>query len=248
MKKDTTYIFGKNAVAEALQRVPESIDGMWLADYVQDPQLIAYARAGNVRVHPLDGKKIEKWIGKDMVHQGIVASVDTASLTKPYKEFMDSLEVTPHTSIAILAELHDPQNVGAVIRSAAAFGVTAVFIPLHNQAPVNGTVVKVSAGAAFAINLVSIGNVNQAISDLKEKGFWIYGLDSESKQPLTKEKFEEPSVFVIGNEGEGLREKTREHCDILLSIPMSDKVESLNAASSAAITFYDWSTKHRGAL
>jgi 23S rRNA (guanosine2251-2'-O)-methyltransferase len=97
---------------------------------------------------------------------------------------------------------------------------------------------------AFRIPLVMVGNINNTLRDLKEKGFWVYGLDETATQLITEEKFDAPTAFVLGNEGTGIREKTRELCDILLSIPMSPKCESLNAATSGAIAFYAWSAKH----
>jgi 23S rRNA (guanosine2251-2'-O)-methyltransferase len=144
--------------------------------------------------------------------------------------------------------VQDPHNVGAVIRSAAGFGLTSVLIPKHRQAGVTGTVVKVSAGMAFKIPLVEVANVNRAIEDLKEIGFFVYGLDGGGDSALTTEKFTKASVFVLGNEGEGMRQKTREHCDIILSIPTHARCESLNASASAAVVFYAWSAQHAAAL
>ena len=96
----------------------------------------------------------------------------------------------------------------------------------------------------FRIPLVRIGNVNQTIEDLKAKGFWTYGLDGEATQAVNDEKFEKPSVFILGNEGTGIRKKTLEHCDIPLRIPMHEGAESLNASVAAAVVFYAWSVRH----
>jgi len=101
---------------------------------------------------------------------------------------------------------------------------------------------------AFRIPLVSIGNVNSTLKVLKEKGFWVYGLAMKGATELRTEAFDTPSVFIIGNEGAGIREKTLEACDITLSIPMHPRTESLNAAVSAAVVFYEWSKKHPEAL
>lgn len=221
MSQNKTYIYGHHAVDEALAHAPHAVERV-----------------------SLDLKKLPPGIDADANHQNAFALVHVDKLMRPFKEFLNDLEVTPDTSIVILGELQDPQNVGAVIRSAAAFGVSAVLIPEHNQAPVTGTVVKVSAGMAFRIPLVTIGNVNNAVRDLKAKGFWVYGLDETAEQPITSEKFDAPTVFILGNEAKGLREKTRELCDILLSIPMAPRCESLNAAASAAVAFYAWSAKH----
>ena len=101
---------------------------------------------------------------------------------------------------------------------------------------------------AFRVPLVSIGNINQTVRDLKDAGFTIYGLAGEGAESINKATFDSPSVFILGNEGEGIRQKTRELCDGLLSIPMNPKCESLNAAASAAVALYAWSAKHPESL
>jgi 23S rRNA (guanosine2251-2'-O)-methyltransferase len=106
-------------------------------------------------------------------------------------------------------------------------------------------VVKVSAGMAFRIPLVSIGNVNNTIRDLKERRFWIYGLETGSSQKISDEKFDAPAVLVFGNEGAGVREKTLELCDIKLEIPIDPRCESLNVAASAAVALYAWSARRK---
>jgi len=126
--------------------------------------------------------------------------------------------------------------------------LSAVLIPEHNQAGVTGAVVKTSAGMAFRIPLVSIGNVNHALDVLKEKGFWIYGLAMDGTTALGTDAFDAPTAFVVGNEGAGIREKTLATCDATISIPMHTRTESLNAAVSAAVVFYEWSKKHPEAL
>ena len=162
--------------------------------------------------------------------------------------FLAGREVSPALSLVILGEVQDPHNVGAIIRSAAAFGASGVLIPERRQAPITPVVLSASAGAAWDIPLVSVGNVNQAIRTLKERGFWTYGLAGDGANPLGKERFDAPAAFVLGNEGEGLREKTREHCDIVLSIPQSTRVESLNVSNAAAVALYAWSAQHPEAL
>ena len=142
----------------------------------------------------------------------------------------------------------DACHVAPFIRSAAAFGVAGILIPEHRQAPITGTVIKVSAGMAFHVPLVSIGNVNQAVHTLKERGFWIYGLEGEAVQTIYEEGFEKPSAFILGNEATGIRKKTLEHCDIPLRIPMHARTESLNASAAAAVVLSAWSIKHPSAL
>jgi 23S rRNA (guanosine2251-2'-O)-methyltransferase len=196
----------------------------------------------------LNLRKLPKGLPQDAAHQGAVAEIDVSKLMVPYEEFIRILDVTYDTGLVLLGEVQDPQNVGAVIRSAAAFGIAGVLIPEHRQAQVNGTVIKVSAGMAFRIPLVRIGNVNTVVENLKEHGFWIYGLDGSAEKSVSEEKFEKPSVLILGNESTGIREKTLMHSDIPLRIPMSKKAESLNAAAAAAIVLSVWSTHHRNAL
>ncbi|MEK7114355.1 MAG: 23S rRNA (guanosine(2251)-2'-O)-methyltransferase RlmB, partial [Patescibacteria group bacterium] len=186
----------------------------------------------------------------DAAHQGVIFTMDPASLLISFDDFLATLPASGSAKIAlaVLAEVQDPHNVGAIIRSAAAFGLAAVLIPQHNQAPITGAVVKTSAGMAFRIPLVTIGNVNNTLKILKEKGFWIYGLAMDGKTTLGAEVFDAPTAFVIGNEGAGIREKTLGACDVMLSIPMHERTESLNASVSAAIVFYEWSRKHPEAL
>lgn len=169
-------------------------------------------------------------------------------LVRDYAGFITKLVVTPDTALVLLDELQDPQNVGAIIRSAAAFGVAGVLLPEHNQAPVTDAVISVSAGTAYQVPLVQIGNVNQTIRDLKERGFWIYGLDSKAEKNLSAEHFDAPAIFILGNESKGIRQKTREYCDVLLRIPLRPDCDSLNVAASAAIALHAWSGQHPVAL
>lgn len=242
------YIYGRHAVEEALERRPDLVLGVHLASAIAiDTDLLGtYLKQGG-RADDLS-KRVLSEIPKDAAHQGAVARLNADKLLIPFKDFKNSLVATPDTSLVVLGELTDPHNVGAIIRSAAAFGVSAVLIPEHRQAPINGTVIKVSAGTAFSIPLVLVGNINSALRDLKEKGCWVYGLDMEGDAPLPSEDFRRPSVFVVGNEGKGIREKTVALCDSILTIPIHARAESLNAAAAAATVMYAWSARHASAL
>lgn len=249
MEKELIYVFGKHAVEEALTHRPELIRELHIEHGFSDDKIFAKLDR-LVRIVPkvLNPKRLPGGLRGEAVHQGIIAGIAVDELLVPYKTFMDSIVPGSDTCVLVLGEVQDPHNVGAVIRSAAAFGVTAVMIPPHNQSPVTGTVVKVSAGMAFRIPIVEIRNVNATLSDLKERGFWVYGLAGEGAVSVTKEVFTKPTALVLGNEGSGLRAKTREACDTLVSIPIHPRCESLNAAASAAIVMYAWSTQHETAL
>jgi len=244
MQREQSYIFGTHPIEQALERAPETVKRLYVIGGHNSDRLLGRAIELGIPYDRCDEQHLPRGVDRDAVHQGVVAQVAPQKLLQDYKEFIKTLEINEHTALVLLDELSDPHNVGAVIRSAAAFGVAGVLIPEHRQAPVNGTVVKVSAGTAFAVPLVSIGNVNTVLRDLKERGFWVYGLVGGGDTSMTQEQFTKPSVFVLGNEGKGLREKTEELCDFKLSIPIEECVESLNAAASAAVTFYAWRSQH----
>lgn len=245
---EVIYAYGRHAIQEALKAAPQAVEEVFLAPDTRDEVLGALLRKAKVKVSSLQKHGLPRGVDPQSIHQGIVARISLNRLVRPYKSFLDELVVTPDTALVVLAELQDPQNVGAAIRTAAAFGAAAVLVPERNQAPISGTVVKVSAGMAFQVPIVEVVNVNTALRDLKEKGFWIYGLDGEGDHSLHTEVFDAPAVFVVGNEADGIREKTKETCDIVLTIPMHARCESLNAAASLSATLYAWSAQHPGSL
>lgn len=242
-KNDKVYLYGKNALVEALTNRPDCIGKIFLSHTArQDEALKRLIGKHKISISELKEDEKKNKVGTDVVTQGIIAtiSVDKLYTTLDAVLATDGRDKGALPSMVVLGELQDPHNVGAIIRSAAALGVHAVLLPEHNQAPITGAVIKTSAGMVFRMPIVKIGNVNNALRTLKEKGYWVYGLDMEG-QKLSSTVFDTPSVFVVGNEGDGIREKTLELCDIKLSIPMDSRCESLNASVSAAIVLYEWS-------
>lgn len=238
---NNTYIYGKHAVSEAILHKPGIIKKIFRSYNTADAALDTLIQKSGIPVKEMTGNS---QVGEDTAHQGVIAQIEPEKLLISYKEYISRLHVDRTTALVLLDELQDPHNVGAIIRSAAGFGIAGVLIPEHDQVQITGAVVKVSAGMAFRIPLVSIGNVNTVLRDLKEKGFWIYGLTSTGTHSLNTEKFDAPSCFILGNEGKGMRQKTEELCDIHLSIPIHPQCESLNVAASAAVTLYTWSSQH----
>ncbi len=245
------FIYGKHAVMEALTNAPQIVRKAFISPEVKEKELRDLLAQHKIPTDRLEGNRGRDYVGTES-HQGIIATINPSALLTPFDDFLNSLDMSNPPAggpaIAVLGEVQDPHNVGAIIRSAAAFGFAGVLIPEHNQAPITGTVVKTSAGMAFRVPLVSIGNVNTALAALKKKGFWIYGLSMEGGVVASEDAFDRPSAFVVGNEGSGIREKTLAACDIQLRIPMHPRTESLNAAVSAAVIFYEWSKKHPEAL
>ena len=247
MDERYVFIYGKHAVIEALTFRPDVVSELFVRDEAQ-PEIRSKLLTAVKKVTVFKGDAIPREVDRHAVHQGMIAKIDRQKLVVDFDDFKHSLSVTKDTALALLGEVQDPHNVGAVIRSAAGFGLSAVLIPKHRQAGVTGTVVKVSAGMAFKIPLVEVANVNRAISDLKKMGFFVYGLDGDGNTFLPQETFSRASVFVLGNEGEGIRTKTKEHCDLIISIPTHARCESLNASASAAVVFYAWSSQHPESL
>ncbi len=241
MATEKLYLYGKHALSEALLARPQVVQKVFLsADMMEDAELIGTLKKHPISISAMKGD-IKKDVGSDAVHQGVIAVIASDLL---YSDLNDALEVASKKTnpcIVLLDELHDPHNVGAIIRSAVAFGASAILMPKHNQAPITGVVIKTSVGMVFRIPIVLIGNVNQTIRDLKEKGYWSYGLVMGGTTALQKAVFDTPTLFVVGNESVGIREKTLELCDVPLSIPMSPRCESLNAATATSVVLYEYS-------
>jgi 23S rRNA (guanosine2251-2'-O)-methyltransferase len=247
---EKVYIYGRHALMEALRAKPEVIKKVFIERDNRDKEMRDLVTKLKIPTAELATGKGKEMAGRDAVHQGVIAVMAPDKLLISFDAFLNQFPAgpLPSTAVAVLGEVQDPHNVGAVIRSAAAFGLSAVLIPEHNQAQITGSVIKSSAGLAFTIPLVSIGNVNHALKVLKLKGFWTYALAMDGKVKLGDEPFDTPTAFVIGNEGHGVRAMTRAACDIELAIPMHERAESLNAAASAGIVFYEWSKRHPEAL
>lgn len=244
IEKDYTYIYGKHVVEEALLNKPQIFKRVLFVQEKINEELKALAFEKNIKSNIINHTQIKDYIAPGVNHQNVIAEVYLDNMFTEYSDFMNNLSLENNPAILVLGELEDPQNVGAIIRSAVAFGVSAVCLPKHNQVSINSTITKVSAGMAFKIPLIEIGNVNNTLRDLKKREFWIYGLKGDSENSIATEKFNRPSVFVLGNEGNGLRLKTEEECDILLSIPIQPNCESLNAATAGAIVLHHWNIQN----
>jgi 23S rRNA (guanosine2251-2'-O)-methyltransferase len=241
-----TYLYGKNPLKEALLFAKRKnimpIEQLFLTKGAEsESSLMSLVQTHKIEYSVVTSAEIESMVGKNIVHQGVCAELKDKALYTSLEEVLVEASKKERPLFVVLDELQDPHNVGAIIRSAVAFGVDAVLIPEHNQTQITGTVIKSSAGTVFSIPVVRIGNINTVLLKLKEKGFWAYGLAGEGDTSVTSVVFDTPSIIVIGSEGEGISKKTLEHCDFKLSIPMSPLCESLNASNAVAITLYEWS-------
>ncbi|TVP95072.1 MAG: 23S rRNA (guanosine(2251)-2'-O)-methyltransferase RlmB [Acholeplasmatales bacterium] len=168
-------------------------------------------------------------------HQGIAAEV--SDYTGPTLEAV--LKRPGPKLFVMLDNVEDPHNLGAVIRNAEAFGVTAVIIPKHRSAAVTATVVKVSAGAIEHIDLITVTNLNQAVRTLKAHDVWVVGTDLDTDQTLEAIHADTDLAVVFGSEGKGLSRLLKSQCDYLVRIPMSGQANSLNVSVACGIVLYD---------
>lgn len=154
------------------------------------------------------------------------------------KEFCAKLKDDESALVLVLDELTDPQNLGAILRSADQFSVSLVVIPERRSAQANSTVVKVSSGAAQYVPMAVVTNLNREIENLKSNGFWVYGADMAGKESF-KTVFPKRTVLVMGNEGKGLRDLTKSLCDQIVSIPTTGHIDSLNVSVATGILLYE---------
>lgn len=180
-------------------------------------------------------QQLNSLLPKDATHQGIavfVAPVATSSLN-------DIDLSSPHAKIAILDQVTDPHNIGAILRSAAAFGIQAIIMTNDSSAEESGVIAKTACGALELVPIIRVVNLKSTIELLKKQGFWIIGLDGSAKEFLSRKALSGRVAMVLGAEGAGMRRLTTEACDLLVKIPISESMESLNVSTAASIVFYE---------
>ena len=220
-------VYGKNVAKEVISTKKE-IKKVILSNNFDNKEIL----------DGLKGIKIEYMNKRDMDYkyssnnQGIVMEIED------YK-YSDIKEVYDKKFIVILDHLEDPHNFGAIIRTCEAAGVDAIIIPKKRSVEINSTVMKVSAGALNNIKIVEVNNLVNAMEKLKDNGFWIYGTDMENSEVYTDVKYDAKTALVIGAEGNGIGRLVREKCDFVVNIPMTGKINSLNASVAAAIVIYE---------
>lgn len=248
MKQNKIYTYGTHALEEALRFAPHALLKVYIERSSADKKLLREIEASGVATAKLGEGTARADLRAGASHQGVIGQISLHALMTPYQKFIDSVEAVPATSLVLLCGVEDPHNTGAIIRSAAAFGARGILLPQKGQAPVTGTVLKVSAGMAFRVPLVPVEQISSAIRDLKKKGFKVYGLSGQSAESVSKVQFLEPALFVFGNEGQGIPREVMSLCDAILAVPMHPQCESLNVAAAAATVLFAWSSRHPEAL
>ena len=231
---------GRNAITEAL-RAGRTLDKVFVADGDTDKslqRLAAQAKEAGAVVVPVDRRKLDQ-MSTTHSHQGIIA----LAAAHDYYTIDDILEEAAsrgqNALIVICDELTDPHNLGAILRSAECAGAHGVIIPKRRSVGLTATVAKASAGAMEYMKVAKVGNINDAIRDLKEKGVWVFGTAAEGSIPMYKADLAGPAAIVIGNEGDGMSPLVRKNCDVMVHIPMQGRISSLNASAAASILLYE---------
>ena len=192
-------------------------------------EIINKLNRNNIEINFVDKRFFDKI---DMNHQGVCVEAESFS----YKDLSD---LDKYQRLIILDQIEDPHNLGAIIRSAESFGFDGVLIPERRSASVSPIVYKTSAGAINNIDIIMVKNINRAIEEIKEAGFWVYGLAGEASSPIDKTDLKGKVCLVVGNEGKGISRLVRKNCDILINIPIKGFVNSLNASVASAIAMYE---------
>jgi len=224
-------------VREAL-RAGRALDRLLIARGSGGPRLqeiIDLAREHSVPVRFEPREALDR-ASNSAAHQCVVAF----GAVQRYAELDDVLAKGGVQLLVLLDGVEDPHNLGAIIRTAHAAGASAILIPDRRAAGLTDVVGKAAAGALEHLPVVRVGNVTQTLELLKKRGFWIYGLDERGTQLYSETDYAQPTVFVLGGEGQGLHQLVKRHCDVLVRIPMAGAISSLNVSVAAGIVLFEW--------
>ena len=225
----TCIIYGRNPVEEAL-RGRRQVRRIWRSERLATR---APGPAGEVPVTVSAPEALEELCGSPE-HQGIVAEVDPF----PYVDAETMLD-SEQALVVALDQVQDPQNLGAICRSAEAAGVAGVVLPERRSAAVTPAVCKASAGAVEHLAVARVRNLADFLRLARDLGAWIHGAAADAQEPYTAVDYRGRAVIVLGGEGSGLRPRVRGACDSLVSIPMAGKTASLNVSAAAAVLLYE---------
>ena len=236
-------IAGRNPVMEAI-RSGRSIESILVAKGERSGSvvaIIAKAKQKNIPVKDVDSKKLD-FLAKGVNHQGIVAQCAVKEYSTLEDIFALAEERGESPFIIVLEKIEDPHNLGAIIRTAECAGAHGVIIPARWSAGLSYTVEKTSDGALEYMPVVRVKNISAVLQKLKDKGIWVYGADMDGEH-YKKVNFDGAVALVIGNEGKGISPLVAKDCDVIVSLPMKGKINSLNASVAAGILMYEIADK-----
>jgi len=233
------YVAGRNAVLEAIQAAKRVrrllIDA---APRISDADIRRVVGAAESAGIPIERVQRTRLDAIALRHQGVIAEVDSFAYT-PFHELEERVRAAGREALVlVLDSLQDPQNFGTLLRTALAVRATGVVIPERRAVGVTPAVSRASAGAVEHLAVSQVPNLTRALESLKRLGVWVVGLDAHAGIPYDEPDLSGPLALVIGSEGSGLGRLVREHCDIVVHLPMAGRTESLNAAVAGSIALY----------
>lgn len=233
--KNQVLIYGRHAVLSALANPDRQIAKILCTRENLDE--VAKIVDKN-KVSIVDRRDIDKLLPRDAVHQGFV--VYAAALPDySIEQICDMSQDFEKCTVLVLDQVSDPQNIGAIIRSCVAFGALALVIQDKNSPEETGAMVKASAGTIEHLPIARVTNLSRALESLKRAGFWTVGMDGSAQSEVSQMSKNGKTAIVMGSEGKGMRRLVEENCDLVVKLPISSKVESLNVSTAAAIVLYE---------
>lgn len=234
---NNVIIYGKHAALAALENKDRRHQRIYVSPELHK-KIVNDLFRYNVKIDIKQNRELDA-VALNGVHQGII--LFTSSVVLDGLSKTEGFLKKEKSCVVILDQVTDPQNIGAIIRSAAAFDADAVIMQKDNAPQETGAMVKASAGGIENVKIVRVVNISQTIQMLKDNGYWIVGLDGNTDKKLDDVDFTPKTVLVFGSEGEGMRQLIKSNCDFIVKIPTSNKVESLNVSTAAAIAMYEYS-------
>ena len=238
---DHSTIFGLNPVFEALKARKRRCYRLVIEQgksQVRLNLLIELARENKVPIETIPKTNFQKKY-RSHNHQGVVGIFAIIQALELDELVEHAFQKSQLPVLVVLDSIQDPQNLGAIIRSAETLGIQGMILPKNRTSTLNETVAKCSSGAIEHLPIAWVTNLTRGIEHLKEKGFWIAGVVPEGDTPCHQYKFDTPVVLVLGGEEKGIRPLLKKTCDVTLNIPMQGAIGSLNASAAAAILFYE---------
>ncbi|MDA8217321.1 MAG: 23S rRNA (guanosine(2251)-2'-O)-methyltransferase RlmB, partial [Dehalococcoidales bacterium] len=209
-------------------------------------EILTEARSAGVSLQRPPREALDRLCGTDR-HQGVAAAAAAHAYATVDEILRDANRRGEPPLLLALDSLQDPQNFGTLLRTAEAVGAHGVIIPKHRAVGLTASVAKASAGAIEYLKVAQVTNLTRALDDLKKQGLWVVGLDMQGARPYDEQDLSFPLVLVVGSEGKGISRLVREHCDLVVRLPMRGHVDSLNAAVAGSIVLFEaWRQRDRG--
>lgn len=234
------FLYGRHPVMAAIANPQRLINTVFCTPENAEElkNACAKARRNPEIVKTADRREIERLLPRDAVHQGIAARVQPLP-EYSIEEICDLAAARENCRLLILDQVTDPQNIGAIIRSCVAFDVLALIMQDKNSPAENGAMAKASAGMIEHLPICRVTNLSRTVEQLKNAGFWTIGMDGHAQTTVSELKKGGKNAIIMGSEGKGMRRLVEESCDITVRLPISEKVESLNVSTAAAIVLYE---------